>query len=126
MAPPVRSWCSPKRAGGYLTNLASGSDSSIDTCEYCLDGYKRTGADAVFGTGHEKTLAPHPSWPIADERETAFRELIRTYAILSGSINTGGAAKVDTVSGMNYGENLSAAVGVRHRPGKPLAGLIYI
>lgn len=118
MVPPS----GPKRAGGYLTNLASGSDTSIDTCEYCLDGYKRTGAAAVFGTGHEKTLAPHSAWPIVDERGNALSELIHTNTNLFGSIRADAAAEMDTVSGMDYGDNLSATVGVRHCSRKPLAG----
>ena len=52
---------------GYLTNLASGSGTSINTYEYYVGGYKRTGADAVFDTDHEKALATHPSRPIVFE-----------------------------------------------------------
>ena len=89
----ISTWCSPERARGYLTNLASGSGTSINTYEYYVDGYKLTGTDAAFNTDHEKALATHPPRPIVVERQTADNELKRTHPNECDTLYAGGAAK---------------------------------
>jgi|GEM_PF-3474589 hypothetical protein len=66
---------------------------SINTYEYCVAGYKRTGADDVFDTDHEKTLAIHPSLATAFELIRADLESKRTYPNVLDVSCAGAAAK---------------------------------